>query len=363
MALLTALVIRGLELLSFYVFDYLPGSERLEDNLGLSYFCLLDFSPTRGVDQMVSSCLVAGVMEHVSRPPLQHGPATIATSCGQGLCGAPAVPSAGAPAASSCSPPAALLQGLQTAVFRGGCPRQPGPSHVLEASEEVRQGELTRTLSPATRSSDPHPQHCLTSLPQAPCSLHPQACHLHRRPASQVGAGRACCTSRDRALAQLQSRMVSFYRSPSHPTSLESSPSSLSQPQDALAPFPFLPACLLPRSRESIPPYLQLHMSKSCFVPGIELHVPLHSFSKPSLGGRHHYSDLRYLGPGEVPSLALCGYIKPGSDCGMRFIPGLQSLHFAHRPSSLLLGGRARPQRTDGALTLVVFPSGPNAFG
>ena len=72
MALLIALVIRGLELLAFYVFDYLPGSERLEDNLGLSYFCLLDFSPTRGVDQMVSSCLVAGVMEHVSRPPLQH---------------------------------------------------------------------------------------------------------------------------------------------------------------------------------------------------------------------------------------------------------------------------------------------------
>lgn len=104
MAIFTGLVIRGLELLAFYVFDYLPGSERLEDNLGLSYFCLLDFSPAQGVDQMVSSCLVEGVMEHVSRPPLQHGPATVSTSCSQGLCGAPAVPSAGAPAASSCSP-------------------------------------------------------------------------------------------------------------------------------------------------------------------------------------------------------------------------------------------------------------------
>lgn len=69
MAILTGLVIRGLELLAVYVFDYLPGSEHLEDNLGLSYFCLLDFSPTQGVGQMLNSCVVAGVMEHVSRPP------------------------------------------------------------------------------------------------------------------------------------------------------------------------------------------------------------------------------------------------------------------------------------------------------
>lgn len=69
MAVLPGLVTKGLELLALYVFDHLPGSERLEDDLGLGYFCSLDFSPTRGVDQMLSSCLVAGVTEHASRPP------------------------------------------------------------------------------------------------------------------------------------------------------------------------------------------------------------------------------------------------------------------------------------------------------
>lgn len=100
---------------------------------------------------------------------------------------------------------------------------------------------------------------------------------------------------------------------------------------------------------------------KPCFMPGIVLHAPLHSFSKPSLGGRYHYSNLLQLGPGEVP--ALCGCIKPGSDWAVGFISGLQSLHFAHHTSSLLLVGRARPQRTEGALTLVDFPSGPNTLG
>ena len=69
MAMLTGLVFRGLGLLALYAFDYLPGAEHLEDNLGLSYFCLLDFSPTWGVGQMLNSCVVAGVMERVSRPP------------------------------------------------------------------------------------------------------------------------------------------------------------------------------------------------------------------------------------------------------------------------------------------------------
>lgn len=38
MAVLPGLVIKGLELLALCVFDYLPGSECLEDDLGLTYF-------------------------------------------------------------------------------------------------------------------------------------------------------------------------------------------------------------------------------------------------------------------------------------------------------------------------------------
>ena len=110
------------------------------------------------------------------------------------------------------------------------------------------------SASPGPRGSGLHREAGSLSPPQS----HRHLSHLS--PVSQVGAGRACYMSRDPALAQLQSRVVS-YRSPSHHTSLESLLSSLSQPQDALAPFPFLPAYLLPRSRESTPPHLQLHVS------------------------------------------------------------------------------------------------------
>lgn len=140
---------------------------------------------------------------------------------------------------------------------------------------------------------------------------------------------------------------------PSHHASLESSPSSLSQPQDTSAPFPFSTACLLPRSRESIPPPIgSTRQALFC-----AWHCATCTPSFILLGGR--YSNLLQLGPGEVP--ALCGCIKPGSDWAVGFIPGLQSLHFAHHTSSLLLVGRARPQRTES--TLVDFPSGPNTFG
>ena len=228
--------------------------------------------------------------------------------------------------------------------------------HVLEASEGVGQGELTRTPSPATRSSDPPtPPHVTpTRSPLPPPSSSPptpESCLSWGLdvPAPQVGT-----MLRPAAIA-----LRLLLQGPSHHASLESSPSSLSQPQDTSAPFPFstcMSATKIPRVHPTLPLAPRV---KPCFVPGIVLHAPLHSFSTPSLGGR--YSDFPQLGPGEVP--ALCGCVKPGSDWAVGFIPGLQSLHFAHHTSSLLLVGRARPQRTEGALTLVDFPSGPNTFG
>ena len=129
MATLTGLVFRGGELLALCVFDYLPGSEHLGDNLGLSYFCLLDFSPTRGVGQMLNSCVVAGVMGRVSRPPSAAQACPPPASAVGKDCAAPRLSrQLERQLLLAAVPLAALLRGLQAAVFRGGCPRQPGLS-------------------------------------------------------------------------------------------------------------------------------------------------------------------------------------------------------------------------------------------
>lgn len=196
----------------------------------------------------------------------------------------------------------------------------------------------------------PTPPHVSpTRSPLPPPSSSPSA------PEPCVSAGGWMCPLCELApcFAQLQSRFVSFYRvlhiTPALSPHLPPCPSRRT-PQP---PSPFRPACLLPRSRESIPPPIgSTRQALFC-----AWHCATCTPSFILLGGR--YSNLLQLGPGEVP--ALCGCIKPGSDWAVGFIPGLQSLHFAHHTSSLLLVGRARPQRTES--TLVDFPSGPNTFG